>query len=101
MTTDTRHINFTDDASKLAFVILASPPSTGIYANLSPRHQMWNDGAVVAYHLKEDADAYKHECDKDRNGWKYSVELISLPIATRGNGWRFLYDWLMEQPLCC
>lgn len=97
MNMDVREINHTLDTHTPVYVIEASPPSAGIYAKLLPRYQVWNDGAIAAYYDKDDADKYKHECDKDRNGWKYEVRLIGLPHATRGNGWRLLYDRIMDQ----
>jgi len=55
------------------WVVIATPPKTGLFADLLPRAQMWNDGTTVIYDSKEEAQLQADICKTDHNGWSYSV----------------------------
>jgi hypothetical protein len=73
------------------YVVMAIPPKVGIYADLKPRPQCWNDGIIEAYRTKAQAQTQADACLTDHNKWDYQVEMVELS----SDKWR--YDELHNQ----
>lgn len=54
------------------YIVIATPPNKGLYADLAPRAQQCS-GATVYYDDYQLAKQQSDACNSDHNGWKYSA----------------------------
>ena len=62
----------------MKFGVWVIPPSTGFWAGLPPRFQMFNTGKIVIYDTREEAQAYADICMQEKTRtWSYEVREIN------------------------